>query len=76
VDGRGRPRRVKHGHDEVGGWVIGYNGWYKPVIPAQAGMTLKLPRGTSRAIWYRAPMVQFNRSFLLLFFKKEVLAFA
>jgi hypothetical protein len=28
VDGRGRPRRVKHGHDEVGGWVIGYDGWY------------------------------------------------
>jgi hypothetical protein len=28
VDGRGRPRRVKHGHDEVGGWVVDRDGWY------------------------------------------------
>jgi hypothetical protein len=37
VDGR-----VKHGHDGVGGWVIGHDGWYEIVkswIPAFAGMT-------------------------------------
>ncbi len=29
VDGRGGgPRRVKHGHDGVVGWVIGHDGWY------------------------------------------------
>jgi hypothetical protein len=28
TDIRGVDGRVKHGHDEVGGWVIGYDGWY------------------------------------------------
>jgi hypothetical protein len=32
VDGR-----VKHGHDEVGGWVIGYDGWYKQPLFVKSG---------------------------------------
>lgn len=29
VDVRGRPRRVKHGHDGVSGWIIGHERWYE-----------------------------------------------
>ena len=80
---------VKHGHDGLGRWVIGDDGWYytnplrldppnpsfrrrrhgaprgiydltihlqiaeeKSWMPSFDGMTLKLPRLTSKAIWY------------------------